>query len=97
MKERLLILKPENLKLHGNVSKMEVTLATNVGDLDQYSRRSCLRIADIEKKENEDTSELVHLIADRLNIDVHLMVLKSANELANCEEDRVLRSTLPTI
>ena len=45
----------ENLKLLGNVSKMEVTLATNVDDLDQYSRGSCLRIAGIEKKENEDS------------------------------------------
>ena len=63
-------LQAENLKLIDNVSKMEVTLATKVDDLEQYSRRSCLRIAGIEEKENEDTSELVLELADRLNIDV---------------------------
>ena len=51
---------------------MEVTLATKVDDLEQYSRRSCLRIAGIEEKENEDNSELVLELADRLNIDVRL-------------------------
>ena len=62
-------LQAENQKLLDNVSKMEVTLATKVDDSEQYSRRSCLRIAGIEEKENEDTNELVLELADRLNID----------------------------
>ena len=70
LKSAISSLQAENLKLLGNVSKMEVTLATKVDDLEQYSRCSCLRIAGIEKKENEDTSELVLGLADRLNIDV---------------------------
>ena len=70
LKTAISSLQAENLKLIDNVSKMEVTLATKVDDLEQYSGRSCLRIAGIEEKENEDTSELVLELADRLNIDV---------------------------
>ena len=70
LKTAISSLQAENQKLLDNVSKMEVTLATKVDDLEQYSRRSCLRIAGIEEKENEDTSELVLELADRLNIDV---------------------------
>ena len=70
LKTAISSLQAENQKLLDNVSKMEVTLATKVDDLEQYSRRSCLRIAGIEEKEYEDTSELVLELADRLYIDV---------------------------
>ena len=51
LKTAISSLKAENLKLLGNVSKMEVTLATKVDDIEQYSGRSCLRNVGFEKKE----------------------------------------------
>ena len=59
-------LQSDNLKLKDSISKLEVKLTTKMGDLEQYSRRSCVRIAGI----HENTNEHVLDLAVRLNIDI---------------------------
>ena len=63
-------LQSDNLNLKDNISKLEVKLTTKMGDLEQYSRRSCVRIAGIPENTNENTNEHVLDLAERLNIDI---------------------------
>ncbi|MCG8048529.1 MAG: hypothetical protein N0E48_23410, partial [Candidatus Thiodiazotropha endolucinida] len=63
-------LKADNKKLADSISELEVKLSTRVDDLEQYSRRPCLRIAGLPEQDDEDTDLLVLELAGRLNADV---------------------------
>ena len=70
LKSTISTLQADNKKLTDSVSKLEVKLSSRVDDLEQYSRRSCLRIAGIPETQDEDTDVLVLELAARLNINV---------------------------
>ena len=63
-------LQSDNQKLKDSISKLETKLTTKMDDLEQYSRRSCVRIAGIPENTNENTDEHVLDLAARLNIDI---------------------------
>ena len=70
LKSTISSLQADNKKLTDSVSKLEVKLSSRVDDLEQYSRRSCLRIAGIPETQDEDIDVLVLELAARLNINV---------------------------
>ena len=49
---------------------MEAKLITKIDDLEQYSRRSCVRIAGIPERDNENTDDHVLDLAARLDIGI---------------------------
>ena len=63
-------LRSDNNKLKDSITKLEAKLTTKIDDLEQYSRRSCVRIAGIPETEHENTDEHVIGLAERLNIDI---------------------------
>ena len=63
-------LKEENAKLRNDIDKLEKKCKTNIDDLEQYSRRSCLRIGGVKEENTENTDEIVMDIARRVNADV---------------------------
>ena len=63
-------LQSDNQKLKDSISKLEAKLTTKMDDLEQYSRRSCVRIAGIPESTNENTDETVLELTERLNIDI---------------------------
>ena len=52
-------LRSDNNKLKDSITKLEAKLTTKIDDLEQYSRRSCVRIAGIPETEHENTDEHV--------------------------------------
>ena len=58
-------LKEENAKLRNDIDKLEKKCKTNIDDLEQYSRRSCLRIGGVKEEDTENTDEIVMDIARR--------------------------------
>ena len=63
-------LKSDNENLKASVTKLEAKLITKIDDLEQYSRRSCVRIAGIPERDNENTDDHVLDLAARLDIDI---------------------------
>lgn len=63
-------LKDENSKLKADIKKLENTCKSNIDDLEQYSRRSCLRISGIKEEEGENTDEIVLDLARRVSADI---------------------------
>ena len=52
-------LRIENKELRGNLSNMEMKLESRIDELEQYSRRYCIRVAGISESDNENTDEIV--------------------------------------
>ena len=63
-------LRADNIKLQNSVSELESKLTCKVDDLEQYSRRSCLRISGIKETDDESTDDLVLELAARIDVDV---------------------------
>ncbi|MCG8047964.1 MAG: hypothetical protein N0E48_20485, partial [Candidatus Thiodiazotropha endolucinida] len=63
-------LKDVNSRLREDLSKLESKLTTKIDDLEQYSRRACLRISGIKEEVNENTDQLVLDLATKLKIDL---------------------------
>ena len=70
-KNKIKSLEDENNMLKCNLHEMENRIMTKIDDAEQYSRRSCLRIAGIQESINENTDEIVLNLAGRLNIDLN--------------------------
>lgn len=71
LKNIISTLQEDNQKLKTSFNTLEVQMTAKIDDLEQYSRRSCLRIVGIEESANENTNELVLGLANRLNIEVN--------------------------
>ena len=63
-------LRADNIKLQNSVSELESKLTCKVDDLEQYSRRSCLRISGIKETDGESTDDLVLELAARIDVNV---------------------------
>ena len=63
-------LRIENKELRGNLSDMEMKLESRIDELEQYSRRSCIRVAGISESDNENTDEIVLELASRLDVKI---------------------------
>ena len=70
LRDRVTNLETDNKKLQESVVMLESKLSTKIDDLEQYSRRSCLRIAGVPETEHENTDDKVLDLATRLNIDI---------------------------
>ena len=70
LKQDVNFLKDENSKLKDEIKKLENTCKSNIDDLEQYSRRSCVRISGIKEEEGENTDELVLNLARRVSADI---------------------------
>ena len=55
LRNTVISLQADNKKLTDSIAELEVKLSTRVDDLEQYVRRSCLRIAGMSEQEDEDT------------------------------------------
>lgn len=71
LKNTVVSLKDENDKLKQSISELESKLSTKVDDLEQYSRRSCIRISGIEEVTDENTDEIVLQLANRLDVELN--------------------------
>lgn len=71
LKNTVVSLKDENDKLKQSISELETKLLTKVDDLEQYSRRSCIRISGIEEVTDENTDEIVLQLANRLDVELN--------------------------
>ena len=70
LRDRVTNLETDNKKLQESVVMLESKLSTKIDDLEQYSRRSCLRIAGVPETEHENTDDKVLDLATRFNIDI---------------------------
>lgn len=70
LKQDVDFLKDENSKLKDDLKKLENTCKSNIDDLEQYSRRSCVRISGIKEEEGENTNDLVLDLARRVSADI---------------------------
>ena len=66
-------LRSENAQLKDDLNKLEKKCTTDIDALEQYSRRSCLRIGGIPEIDNESTDKIVLDLANKLkaNVNVH--------------------------
>ena len=83
-KDKIKSLEDENNMLKCNLHETENRIMTKIDDAEQYSQRSCLRIAGIQESINENTDEIVLNLVGRLNIDLN-----------PCDIDRRHRSWSP--
>lgn len=60
------------MQLRDSLNEMEAKLSAKMDDLEQYSRRSCVRIAGIAETTGENTDDIVLGLANRLNLDINL-------------------------
>ena len=58
----------------------------NIDDLEQYSRRSCLRIGGYKERDNENTDEIVLKIAKGLKADVKIEDLDRSHRVGRPRE-----------
>ena len=79
-------MKEENAKLRNDIDKLEKKCKTNIDDLEQYSRRSCLRIGDVKEENTENTDEIVMDIARRVNADVRPQDIDSSHRVGRPRE-----------
>lgn len=66
-------LKVENASLKAQLSSTHTLAAKNsdcISDLEQYSRRDCLKILGIPKTEDENTDKIVKKVADLIDVDL---------------------------
>ena len=71
LKNSVVFLKNENENLRKCMSELESKLSTKVDDLEQYSRRSCIRISGIEEVADENTDEIVLQLANRIDVELN--------------------------
>ena len=70
-RDKIKALEAENNVLKDSLHEMENKIMTKIDDAEQYSRRSCLRIAGIQESNNENTDDIVLNLAGPLNIDLN--------------------------
>lgn len=70
LRQSMSALREENQRLRSSIIEVEAKMSAKVDDLEQYSRRSCLRIVVVSESEHENTDEIVLTIADRWNINI---------------------------
>lgn len=61
-------LKRSNAALQQKVSQMEST----IDDLEQYSRRNCIRVSGIPERNNENTDDIVLKLAEELDVNLSI-------------------------
>ena len=66
LNSRIADLQKENAELKSTVSG----LTTKMDELEQYSRRSCVRISGVKEEKDENVNVVVGRLIDRLNLDV---------------------------
>ncbi|MEW8546845.1 MAG: hypothetical protein AB2693_25300 [Candidatus Thiodiazotropha sp.] len=71
LQNTVVMLKDENDKLKKCMNELETKLSTKVDDLEQYSRRSCIRISGIEEVADENTDEIVLQLANRIDVELN--------------------------
>lgn len=71
LRQSIDILSEENRRLRSSISDVEAKMSAKIDDLEQYSRRSCLRIVGIKESERENTDEVLLNLATRLNVEIH--------------------------
>ena len=71
LQNRVTTLETDNKNLQESITVLETTLSTRIDDLEQYSRRSCIRIAGIPETEHENTDDKVLDLAAHLNIQLN--------------------------
>ena len=70
-RDQIKALEAENNVLKDSLHEIENKIMTKIDDAEQYSRRSCLRIAGIQESNNENTDDIVLNLSGRLNIDLN--------------------------
>ena len=71
LQNRVTTLETDNKNLQDSITVLETKLSTRIDDLEQYSRRSCIRIAGIPETEHENTDDKVLDLAAHLNIQLN--------------------------
>ena len=71
LQSRVTTLETDNKNLQDSITVLETKLSTRIDDLEQYSRRSCIRIAGIPETEHENTDDKVLDLAAHLNIQLN--------------------------
>ena len=92
LRNTVISLQADNKKLTDSIAELEVKLSTRVDDLEQYDRRSCLRIAGMSKQEDEDTDLIVLELATRLNIqesDIEISHWVGRSRRRSSDDDRI--------
>ena len=64
-------LRSENAQLKDDLNKLEKKCTTDIDALEQYSRRSCLRLGGIPEIENEGMDKIVFDLANKLKVNVN--------------------------
>lgn len=95
LKQDVDFLKEENSKLKDDIKKLENTCKSNIDDLEQYSRRSCVRISGIKEEEGENTDELVLDLARRVSADIRPEDLDRSHRVGRPREVSQNANTLP--
>lgn len=62
-------LKAENISLKKSICEIP-NIASKLDDLEQHSRKSCIRISGVPQSQDEDTTELVCQVAKKLNVEL---------------------------
>ena len=95
LKQDVKFLKDENSKLKDEIKKLENTCKSNIDDLEQYSRRSCVRISGIKEEEGENTDELVLNLARRVSADIRPEDLDRSHRVGRPREVSQNTNTVP--
>lgn len=95
MRDDIQLLKNENIKLRSDVKKLEGTCKSNIDDLEQYSRRACLRISGIKEEEGENTDDIVLNLATRVSADVRLEDLDRSHRVGRPRPVEPADNTVP--
>ena len=95
LKQDVNFLKDENSKLKDEIKKLENTCKSNIDDLEQYSRRSCVRISGIKEEEGENTDELVLNLARRVSADIRPEDLDRSHRVGRPREVSQNANTVP--
>lgn len=90
-------LKAENAKLAAKCEVLETKLAQCVSandDLEQYSRRNCLRISGVPQHDDESTDNIVLEIAKKINANTNLTDIDRTHRVgSNAVKDIIVKFT----
>lgn len=83
LKQEIAGIKDVIVKLQSDMKAM----VTKNDELEQYSRRSCLRVSGIVEKPNEDVTQLVLDLADRISADINVPDIDRTHRVGKVQSD----------
>lgn len=70
-----------------------LSLQDRIDDLEQYSRRNCLRISNIPEKAGEDTDQLVCVLSEAVGVPLPVEAVERSHRLGRTRDDPVPAGT----